>query len=251
MAMRPVLEWDLFPEGEDHKLSQQKLLFAYEALCRANQEYLRAHPETPLLYESGIRYQVEPPGHEDWADIPNIIRNGWGDCEDLGGWMVAECRERLHIPAKPFLRWRRKAGEYAYHALLCLPASWRTGWEIVKVPAGPEYPGTLIEALNPDGSPQVRRCRVPVFDKRGGGFVFEDPSARLGMYQGRINIANAYQEIKAKGADPMAQGPRRGLPGIPPLVSVPSGPLAGMPLPMARAIIHQARMRRRMLGGGF
>lgn len=206
MPMTPVLQWDLFPPGEDHKLSQQKLLYAYEAMVRGNQEYLEAHPSTPLLYESGVRYQVEPPGHEDWADIPNVIRQGWGDCEDLGGWLTAELRQVFKIPAKPFLRWRRSGNEYHYHALLILPAYWIWDFEIVRV-RDPSRPGGLMTAINPQtGGPVVRRCRRPIYEKPGGGFVFEDPSARLGMYGGQTNVTGAYREIVLRGQDPLKIG---------------------------------------------
>lgn len=69
----------------------QKLL---EALTIANVAYLLGHPRTPLLYESGVRYLAEPPGRDEWQDIPDTLARGNGDCEDLACWRVAELRVR-------------------------------------------------------------------------------------------------------------------------------------------------------------
>jgi hypothetical protein len=65
-----------------------------EALIEANCEYLRLHPRTPLLYQSGVYYQAEPDGRDEWQDIPDTLARGNGDCEDLACWRVAELRER-------------------------------------------------------------------------------------------------------------------------------------------------------------
>lgn len=69
-------------------------------LCRlvdTDLDYLHAHPETPALYASGVRYQRETPTHgghneERFLAIPWVLRLGWGDCDDLTGWRVAELR---------------------------------------------------------------------------------------------------------------------------------------------------------------
>jgi hypothetical protein len=192
--MLPTLKWRLFPPGEDHRLSQNKLLYALEGMVRANQDYLRAYPETPLLYRSGIRYQREPDGQEEWCDIPNIIAAGWGDCEDLAAWLVAELREKFKMPARPFLRFRKKAGEFHYHALLTIPHHYV--WKPVM------HPQKNIPLLDPQtGRPAA--MRAPVFTGKMGEFVFEDPSARLGMYGGKTNVAGAYEQILARGRDPI------------------------------------------------
>jgi hypothetical protein len=69
-----------------------------EALIEANCEYLRLHPHTPWLYGSGVYYQAEPDGRDEWQDIPDTIARGNGDCEDLACWRVAELRTRLGRP---------------------------------------------------------------------------------------------------------------------------------------------------------
>ena len=65
-----------------------------EALTAANVAYLLIHPHTPNLYESGVRYEEEPPGRDEWQDIPDTIARRTGDCEDLACWRVAELRVR-------------------------------------------------------------------------------------------------------------------------------------------------------------
>lgn len=193
MAMHPKLDWRLFPPNQDHKLSQQKLLYALEAMVRANQEELKAHPQIPLLYESGVVYQQEPKGHEDWADIPTVLKQRWGDCEDLAAWLVAELRSVWGIPARPFLRFRKKDGNYHYHALLILPNTYRWDWEIVRKNGRP--------VMGPSGKPLLKRVRKPVFK---APFVFEDPSLRLGM-KGTFSHHEAYPQIIKKARDPLAK----------------------------------------------
>jgi hypothetical protein len=66
------------------------LLFA---LVEVNLWHLN-HGNFPPLYSSGVVYQPEPPGEEDWKDLVGCLRDGWGDCEDLACWRVAEYRKR-------------------------------------------------------------------------------------------------------------------------------------------------------------
>lgn len=46
----------------------------------------------PALYESGVRYEREPPGRERWLTIAELYASGIGDCEDLAAARVAELR---------------------------------------------------------------------------------------------------------------------------------------------------------------
>ncbi len=73
---------DLFDPKEMGR-SDANLYDLLETLTRADERYLRAHPETPTLYSSGVVYQEEPPGAEDWQDVPTTMRLGWGDCLPL------------------------------------------------------------------------------------------------------------------------------------------------------------------------
>jgi len=86
------------------------LLIALEALTATNEWHLREAIKIgkpyPRLYESGVFYQEEPPGQEDWLDIPTLYREGKGDCEDLGCALTAERRVYDGLDSRPILKWR-------------------------------------------------------------------------------------------------------------------------------------------------
>lgn len=44
----------------------------------------------PRLYKSGVRYQREPRGREDWQTVSRAYRAKVADCEDLAAWRAAE-----------------------------------------------------------------------------------------------------------------------------------------------------------------
>ena len=94
---------------------RQSLLLLMEAMCAINQLHLKLR-RYPKLYESGVVYRRED-GTENWLDIPSVIKAGWGDCEDLVFWRVAELRKD-GVKAAPFAKWRRVNGVYKYHALV-------------------------------------------------------------------------------------------------------------------------------------
>jgi hypothetical protein len=114
--MQPiVLRLQLFAGPNDRERSQVSLLWFLEALCKHNQGLLEHFPYPPL-YQSGVRYKREE-GTEEWQDIPNVLKTGWGDCEDLACWRVAELR-RQRIKASPYARFRQINGVYHYHAMV-------------------------------------------------------------------------------------------------------------------------------------
>lgn len=78
------------------------------AVAKANEVYLKAHPRTPALYQSGIVYKQEPWAgkYEQFATIPQVLEQGWGDCDDLTAWRVAEIRQVLKKPADFICYWR-------------------------------------------------------------------------------------------------------------------------------------------------
>ncbi len=84
--------------------------------------YLVHNPQTPLLYESGIAYAKEPvqtagadandtaEREERFATIPEVLAQGWGDCDDLAPWRAAEltlqgCPSRAMIYEVAPKRW--------------------------------------------------------------------------------------------------------------------------------------------------
>ena len=86
--------FDSIPDG----MKLAVLVHLLEALTMANVAYLLRHPHTPNLHESGVRYEEEPAGRDEWQDIPDTIARRTGDCEDLACWRVAELRVRFGEP---------------------------------------------------------------------------------------------------------------------------------------------------------
>lgn len=112
---------DLFNPGQ-RVLSHATLQCMLDGLTDVDARYLRHHPETPLLYESGVRYEEEPPGQEDWQDIPTTLRLGVGDCDDLGPWRAAEHRALFWQDARPlFSDQTMPNGASLYHIKTMLP----------------------------------------------------------------------------------------------------------------------------------
>lgn len=63
---------------------------ALEGLVQVNGELLD-RSALPPLYRSGVRYRRER-GTENWKNCEQVFRAGYGDCEDLCAWRVAELR---------------------------------------------------------------------------------------------------------------------------------------------------------------
>lgn len=80
------------------------VVLCLETLVRINEWQLKQDSYAPL-YQSGVIYKEEPPGCEDWPDIPTLYQQGWGDCEDLACARTAELRQ-LGIPAVPCIRYK-------------------------------------------------------------------------------------------------------------------------------------------------
>lgn len=75
-----------------------------ETLCDINDWQLRRQRYAPL-YQSGVVYREEPPGEEEWLDIPCLYKQGFGDCEDIACARVSELR-RVGIAAVPCICWK-------------------------------------------------------------------------------------------------------------------------------------------------
>ena len=100
--------------------SQTYLQLLLHALVALDVAFLRFHPNTPPLYRAGVRYQREPKGYEQWLQIPSVIEQTWGDCEDLAAWRVAELL--VHgIDAWPCFHWRKLSSSLVYHIVVCRP----------------------------------------------------------------------------------------------------------------------------------
>lgn len=158
MLRHVLFDLSLFDTEEDRENSQKRVLWLLEALMNCNRMWLRQHPEAPLLYKSGVRYMVPEQfekgklpevatlraylkkkgapvdvlaafdaladqcgAGEHFREIPRIIENGGGDCDNLAAWRAAELRE-LGIQAKPYITWRKRPdGGYTYHVIVLWP----------------------------------------------------------------------------------------------------------------------------------
>jgi len=119
-----VIKCGLFREA-DTELSRKMLLVLLETSVTLNRLWINAHPHTPEIYSSGVRYledhkRVWPPSAatEDFCTIPEIISARVGDCDDLAPWRVADLRERYGIKCRPWIRWRDYQGITVYHVLV-------------------------------------------------------------------------------------------------------------------------------------
>lgn len=63
-----------------------------EALVRMDVDCFEANPTLPRLYQTGVYYQREPLGEENWLTTLALYRRGKGDCEDLASTLTAEKR---------------------------------------------------------------------------------------------------------------------------------------------------------------
>ena len=63
-------------------------------LAQENAILLRAQPDLPLLYDSGVRYVREP--DETWCDFLNLLAQGHEDCDGLAAARAGELLARGH-----------------------------------------------------------------------------------------------------------------------------------------------------------
>jgi hypothetical protein len=109
-------------EKAEIKRSRKSMVFFLDALVRHNLLFLGAYDNIPPLYQSGVVYKPER-GAENWQDIPTLLKNRFGDCEDLSCYRCAEL-QHMGIAARPYIKWRDtsdNAGGTTYHAVVHLP----------------------------------------------------------------------------------------------------------------------------------
>lgn len=71
MALQHILfDLNLFPNEAERASSQKRVLWLLQALMNCDRLYLREHPETPLIYQSGIKYKV--PEQFEQANLPEV-----------------------------------------------------------------------------------------------------------------------------------------------------------------------------------
>lgn len=128
MSTRVTFVLDLFHGDHEEPLSEKALKYLLANLLLIDEAELRANPNIPLLYQSGVRYQ-EQVGREDWQDVRTTLALRAGDCKCLACWRVAEIRVRQGIDARPMFTFRRahdpgvapEMRRYLYHIIVLLP----------------------------------------------------------------------------------------------------------------------------------
>lgn len=109
-------------QGLNRHQSEKALLWLLEALVQTNRAELRTSringSKIPPLYKSGVRYLGEE-GTENWKDAITVYKDGFGDCEDLAAWRVAELRNNGK-KARPYIRYKvnPETGMYIYHVMV-------------------------------------------------------------------------------------------------------------------------------------
>ena len=88
---------------------------ALAALQTIDEIWLRAHPGTPRLYESGVVYEAET-ATEEWLPWPYLLAAGVGDCEDLAAARASELRVCGEDPGARAIAY--KSGPRMWHAVV-------------------------------------------------------------------------------------------------------------------------------------
>lgn len=108
MSLRPAVL--ILPLGD----SVESIDRALRALQAYDSAWIQDRGAPPL-YDSGVRYRREPTSarFENWWTIPDVLRAGYGDCEDLACWRAAECGGRafaVEVPTGYHILVRRPDG---------------------------------------------------------------------------------------------------------------------------------------------
>ena len=174
-----VFHQSLF-DGKNRASSEDTILKLLAVLVDRNCQYLRAHPETPKLYDSGVTYALPDQmtrspnpsdvervqgflrehmkcdaetvdiittvlhGCEVFRDIPSIIEKKAVDCDNLACWRVAELR-CAGIEAVPYITWRETSRGTTYHALLRWPDGTSEDPSLILGMGGPERDADRVE----------------------------------------------------------------------------------------------------------
>jgi hypothetical protein len=120
---KPSLElrtFDVLPFAQ----RSARVLDLVRVLVAIDIAYLRAFPNTPPLYVSGVVYRFQGIGPEGmvedtWQDIPRTLELGAGTCCDLAAWRVAELLVAGVDPhASPFIKEQQGGPMTVYHVLV-------------------------------------------------------------------------------------------------------------------------------------
>jgi hypothetical protein len=127
-------------------------------------QYAR-EPDLANLYDSGVRYRREKV--ETWSDVKNLYIQGHEDCDALAAARAGELLARGYRVLDP--RRGDHGARYArYHRLESIPAE------------------VVLRTRTERHEPGMYHCIVKY--RVGGEVYYDDPSARLGMYHGVVDL---------------------------------------------------------------
>ena len=130
----------------------------------------------PPLYSSGVVYDREPWAgqFEEFADLTTVLHRGWGDCDDLCAWRVAELLEGGEPAADIRVYWRiSRTGQKKMHIQVRRGVCAADGALLQVVPPGKTY-------IRPDGKRAAVRTCCPGCQRFNTGKI-EDPSRFMGL----------------------------------------------------------------------
>lgn len=130
-------------------------------LAAENALIFRADPALPGLYDSGVVYQRETV--ETWCDYLALLEQGWEDCDGLAAARAGELLARGYLALKK--------GDGGYRD------AWRTRVPTIEAEV-------LLRTRTEPGGRGMFHCIVRY--RVGKKWYRDDPSARLGMYDGEM-----------------------------------------------------------------
>lgn len=134
-------------------------------LAGENRRILLANPRLPGLYELGVLYHIED--RETWADYLNLMMKRFEDCDSLAAARAGEIQAR---------GWRALNLQRGDHGAI---AARRLG--LHRIPAK-----VILRTETRPGQSGLYHCLVKYVV--AGRIYYDDPSARLGMYGGRVDL---------------------------------------------------------------
>ncbi len=100
----------------------EELLELLEVCVVYAARWFRENLWAPEIRESGVYYELEPPGLEQWLGPRELLRRGKGDCEDLAIYLAGWLRARKNIWARVVLKRFEHEQHVWYHAVVQLPS---------------------------------------------------------------------------------------------------------------------------------
>ncbi len=131
---------------------------------------------------SGVLFRQEPAGEEDWKLPQNVVRDGWGDCEDLAGWRAGGLRDSGEDPGAKVVVVR--TGKRKLHAV------------VQRSDGAIDDPSLDLARMEREGS--MGGGKVTYYDKGQSPYTKSRPNRRANV-NGRI--VNDYRAAPESQAD--------------------------------------------------